>query len=279
LSNAEIPATALPNNIIAAMWDDLNTTAGWVKYYYDDAGNRFVIQYNAVDYGTSNQWLFQFILYPSGKILIQYLTKQGTATDYTVGIENAGGTMGLQVAYNQNYVHDNLAIVIQKGVEWLTVSPLTGTIASGDSLMVKALVNSTGLTNGMYKARLMINSNDPVTPTQYAKVTLNVGSVDINPDIIAGPNSYALHQNYPNPFNPTTTIKYDLKAAGKVTLKVYNILGQEVRTLVNKNETAGFKSVVWNGKDNMGKAVSSGLYIYRIEAGQFVKSHKMMFIK
>jgi subtilisin-like proprotein convertase family protein len=93
------------------------------------------------------------------------------------------------------------------------------------------------------------------------------------------PRDYALHQNYPNPFNPTTTIRYDLKGAGKVTLKIYNILGQEVRTLVNKNETAGFKSVVWNGKDNMGKAVSSGLYIYRLEAGQFVKSHKMMFIK
>jgi flagellar hook assembly protein FlgD len=88
-----------------------------------------------------------------------------------------------------------------------------------------------------------------------------------------------LHHNFPNPFNPTTTIKYDLKDAGKVTLKVYNMLGQEVRTLVSRNESAGFKSVVWDGRDNSGKMVSSGLYIYRLEAGKFIKSHKMLLVK
>ncbi len=285
LTNAAIPATVVPNNIIALFWDDLNGNNGGSKVVYQAVGNKFIVQWvNWNRYGnTGGDLNFQVILTQnSDKVELQYATMTqgtGTTSSHTIGIENAGGTMGLQCVYNAAYVHGNLAIVFSKGVDWLTVSPLTGTVVPGDSMMVKAVVNSTGLSGGTYLARLTIISNDPVTPTHFAKVTLNVGSIDVDPDAVAGPKSYALHQNYPNPFNPTTTIKYDLKDAGKVTLKVYNILGQEVRTLVNKNETAGFKSVVWDGKDNAGRMVSSGLYIYRIEAGKFVKSHKMMFLK
>jgi hypothetical protein len=93
------------------------------------------------------------------------------------------------------------------------------------------------------------------------------------------PRSYALHANFPNPFNPTTTIRYDLKQDGKVTLKVYNVLGQEVRTLVSAVEKAGYRSVTWDGKNNLGEAVSSGIYFYRLEAGNFVKARKMMLLK
>ncbi len=98
-------------------------------------------------------------------------------------------------------------------------------------------------------------------------------------DVAELPKNFQLYQNFPNPFNPTTTIKYDLTEPTKVTLKIYNTMGQEVRTLVNKNETAGYKSVVWDGRDNAGNVVSSGLYIYRLQAGKFVKSHKMLFVK
>jgi hypothetical protein len=93
------------------------------------------------------------------------------------------------------------------------------------------------------------------------------------------PGIFILHQNYPNPFNPATTIKYDLAKSDKVSLKIYNLLGQEVRTLVNHNEAAGFKSVVWNGKNNNGKAVSSGIYFYRLETGSFVKTMKMLLVR
>jgi hypothetical protein len=93
------------------------------------------------------------------------------------------------------------------------------------------------------------------------------------------PQEYALYQNYPNPFNPTTTIKYDLKQTGDVSLKIYNILGQEVRTLVNTRQEAGYKSVVWDGLNHYGARVASGVYIYRIEAGDFVQSRKMILMK
>ncbi len=94
------------------------------------------------------------------------------------------------------------------------------------------------------------------------------------------PQSFALDQNYPNPFNPTTTIKYALKEDAKVNLKIYNALGQEVRTLVNEHQNAGFREIMWDGKNNKGSAVPSGVYIYRLVAGSsFVKSNKMMLMK
>jgi hypothetical protein len=88
------------------------------------------------------------------------------------------------------------------------------------------------------------------------------------------PTSYAMAQNYPNPFNPTTTIEYTLPAAGNVTLKVYNLLGQEVRTLVNAYTPAGYHSVRFDSG-----ALSSGLYFYRIQAGPFSAVKKMLVVK
>lgn len=93
------------------------------------------------------------------------------------------------------------------------------------------------------------------------------------------PNEYALQQNYPNPFNPATVVKFDLPKAADVKLVVYTILGQEVTTLVNRTMNAGRHSVVWNGTDASGKPMGSGLYIYRLTAGDFTKSRKMLLLR
>ncbi len=92
-----------------------------------------------------------------------------------------------------------------------------------------------------------------------------------------------LKQNFPNPFNPSTTISYQLSANSKVSLKIYNALGQEIATLVHKRESAGAHTVRWNGKDRHGSAVASGVYLYRIEAvsekGKFAETKKMVYLK
>lgn len=93
------------------------------------------------------------------------------------------------------------------------------------------------------------------------------------------PTEYALDQNYPNPFNPSTTIKYQLTEDSKVNLTVYNLQGQAVRTLVNDNVAAGFQSITWNGRNDMGQTVATGMYIYRIQAGSFVSVKKMLMLK
>ena len=93
------------------------------------------------------------------------------------------------------------------------------------------------------------------------------------------PTEFRLEQNYPNPFNPSTTIRYELPKASHVTLKVYNILGEEVATLVNTMQDAGFKSVDWNSTDNFGIAVASGVYFCRLQAGEFVQTNKLLLLR
>ncbi len=93
------------------------------------------------------------------------------------------------------------------------------------------------------------------------------------------PAEYALHQNFPNPFNPSTTISYTLPEESFVTLRIYDLLGKEVRTLVDDFETAGVKSVRWDGKDDFGREVAAGLYLYRLEAENFAQAKKLAFVK
>jgi flagellar hook assembly protein FlgD len=93
------------------------------------------------------------------------------------------------------------------------------------------------------------------------------------------PKEYALSQNFPNPFNPTTTIRFALPNDAKVSLKVYDMLGREVRTLIDGNLHVGYQEVMWDGRNNAGIQVASGMYIYRITAGSFVSSKKMLLLK
>lgn len=93
------------------------------------------------------------------------------------------------------------------------------------------------------------------------------------------PDKLMLNQNYPNPFNPSTSISFGLPKSSEVSLVVYNMMGQEVATLVNNQLNAGHHSITWNGRDNQGHAVGSGIYIYRLRAGTNVFSKKMTFVK
>lgn len=93
------------------------------------------------------------------------------------------------------------------------------------------------------------------------------------------PQEFRLSQNYPNPFNPTTQIEYELPQDSKVVLKIYNMRGQEIRTLVDDLQNSGFKSVTWNARDNEGHKVSSGIYLYSVQMGEQRFSRKMVLIE
>lgn len=93
------------------------------------------------------------------------------------------------------------------------------------------------------------------------------------------PTEFALDHNYPNPFNPATNIRFQLAKDGKVSITVYNILGNKVRTLVNENKTAGYYTVQWNGMNDAGHILPSGTYIYQINAGSFTATKKMLLMK
>lgn len=93
------------------------------------------------------------------------------------------------------------------------------------------------------------------------------------------PVSHNLFQNYPNPFNPSTIISYSIPNVSFVYLKIYDMLGREVKTLVNSEQNIGIHSVQWNGDNNYGNKVSSGIYLYKIEAGNFIMAKKMILLK
>lgn len=93
------------------------------------------------------------------------------------------------------------------------------------------------------------------------------------------PSEFAVTQNYPNPFNPITTIAFDVPVPSEVNIAVFNVLGQRVTTLVNGRKEAGEYTIDWNGTSDGGNRVASGIYFYRITAGDFVKTKKMMMLK
>lgn len=93
------------------------------------------------------------------------------------------------------------------------------------------------------------------------------------------PETFAVEQNYPNPFNPETTIKYSIPENTLVTIRIYNILGQEVKTLINEEHSAGLYRINWKGDDNKGNKVTSGTYLYRVTAGSKVQTKKMVLLK
>ena len=93
------------------------------------------------------------------------------------------------------------------------------------------------------------------------------------------PTSFSLAQNYPNPFNPSTTISYQVPVGSRVLVQVFNVLGREVQTLVDEEQPAGTYHVVWDGKDSHRQAVASGVYFYRLTAGELTQTRKMTLIK
>ena len=110
------------------------------------------------------------------------------------------------------------------------------------------------------------------------------GAVDLLTRVEIGnlnplPDHYGLDRNMPNPFNPSTAIGYQLPEAGWVRLAIYNLLGQEVRVLVDGRKEAGSFTATWDGNDELGRRVATGVYLYRIQAGDFAASRRMLLLK
>ena len=93
------------------------------------------------------------------------------------------------------------------------------------------------------------------------------------------PNEYTLHQNYPNPFNPSTTLRYALPKQSEIKITIYDMIGRKVRTLVNSSQNAGYRSVIWDATDDNGKPVSAGIYLYQIQADEYINTKKMVLLK
>jgi len=154
------------------------------------------------------------------------------------------------------------------------------------------ITDSTTNITGYEYAILMTNLNLPMWTLEYVvevideeyivqseigEFVLDNTSLSLSDDLI--PTSFVLHQNYPNPFNPITTLHYDLPEQSNVNIIIYDIMGRELKTLVNTTQDAGFKSVIWDATNNQGNPVSAGVYLYQIQVGEFVQTKKMVLLK
>ena len=108
---------------------------------------------------------------------------------------------------------------------------------------------------------------------------VNVVARTTTSDVKAIPGEFALQQNFPNPFNPSTEIRYDLPEEGFVNLAIYNMVGQKVRTLRSETMQPGYHSMVWDGRNDVGSQVATGMYFYSIHTGSFQATKKMLFLK
>ena len=117
-----------------------------------------------------------------------------------------------------------------------------------------------------------------IHPTMTASIVVNPTSVG-DGDQSGASGRYSLRQNYPNPFNSSTRISFYLPKSGNVKLEVYNILGQKIRTLLEKVEEPGLKTLFWDGTDDRGLNVPTGIYFYRLTAQDFVDTKKMVYLK
>ena len=113
----------------------------------------------------------------------------------------------------------------------------------------------------------------------HAEMSWAVATAPISGTNSVVPSAFSLEQNHPNPFNPETEIHFALPDAEHVALKVYNIMGQEVRTLVKSYYGAGYHTIMWNGKNEKGIVVPSGVYLYHLKAGDFSQVRKMILLR
>jgi len=132
---------------------------------------------------------------------------------------------------------------------------------------------------GTFQGNIIVESNDPQSPLIVVLRGRGVQPTSVENPLTAPPDQFVLNQNHPNPFNPSTRISYQLSSISEVELTIYNQLGQEVKTLVNVRQLAGHYYVQWDGSDHKGTPVVSGVYLYRLKAGSFIQTRKMLLLR
>ena len=243
--NYPLPRPDDINNMVAVFWDDLFSNepqeVGKLLYYNDTNNHRFIIEWLEVGHESdvTNVETFQIILLDPA----YYSTQTGDGEiicQYKKVSEPGSSTIGIE-----NNSEDVGLQYVYNEMYNLTASELV------DNFAIKFTTNG---------------------PT--------VVSVEgeINPENIL-PDEYSLEQNYPNPFNPETRIRYAIPEPGHVTLRIYRIDGQLVRTLQDANQSPGRYERIWDGNNEFGNKVSSGVYFYRLQSNSFTQVRKMILLK
>ncbi len=232
-------------------------------------------------------WVLYYVVYgsfPTGKIgAVNGKVSWGDVTNKSDIV-----TIPLKLSEGTNVLSANISINIDKNLA--SLESISSNLPEG--WQIAHHVTDAG------KINIALAGIKPLEDGSFVDLTLKLlnkearlsleGNVDLNDQLSSMlkslsvrqvPTQFGLSQNYPNPFNPTTKIQYQLPQNSKVSLVIYDMLGQKVKTLVNSENEAGYYTIEWNGIGDNGTYVTSGLYIYRLEAGSYVATKKMNFVK
>ena len=252
-------------------------------------GGGFLLYSSEEVLGTYGDWGDDYDTFWPGHFVYDVLGVEWVGNDYNyvgVATDDDGGT-GLIADL------DTATIILADTVDYFgSMADLCDPVGYGteDMLPSPFLADYTGAGNFYYASSingnvLFMAFNISMLPVDQQEILFgNFATwagipVGIEDDYVSLPKAFALHQNYPNPFNPTTNIEFAVPEVADVKIIVYNLLGQKIIDLANKAYQPGHYQVIWNGKDVSGCDVSSGVYFYRMTAGNFTKTSKMIYLK
>lgn len=252
--------------LIEGQIDDMDKNAVLGLFVYADDLNEVDIEYSK--WGTAGRLSV-------GGFTVQPYTTPGNTTSFFSALDTTLSTQFF------NWQPDSIVFGSIQGLH-------EGNPPSEEQYIYRWTYTGNDIPNRLRNLRTRINlwmfrGASPVDTTNLEVIIadviqpLAVTSVEKAPDI--QPETFAIQQNYPNPFNPQTTIDYSVQLEGEVELRIYNVFGKEVRTLVRRNQQKGTYSVVWDGKDELGQQVASGTYFYRIKAANNQSVRKMLLLR
>lgn len=191
-----------------------------------------------------------------------------------LGAANMDNDPQQELVYFGGYPNDNLVIIdgITGNIDWEMPATLAKDIDISGNGGAFCDINNDG------KMEITFSSSDLAGKTPIYIVGLQ-GALNIIGNNNSIPTEVSLMQNYPNPFNPITTIEYQIQKADYVTIKIFDSIGRLVKNLVNEEKQSGEYSVIFNGRNDAGQTVSSGVYYYQLQVGDFVSNKKMILLK
>jgi len=223
------------------------------------------------DWGTDNRkaigdcsWFFSYNSSGLSNPVLTFVSAQvGETAGYTSSVAIIGGYIGVTTDLDtDNFDGSNLETVTTYHI--YTIRMDINDPAQHSNLLWNQI------DTGIFNAR-----DNPITVNYVGDGDIKL-PVESNREVIT---EYRLFQNNPNPFNPQTDIRFQMPIQAQVTIKIYNMLGKEIRTLIDGKREPGFYTVSWNGDNNIGKKVASGVYLYMIKANHFVQVRKMLLMK
>ncbi len=264
---------------------DGEATYGFSNVEFEHAGE--AMSYMVFNPNSTTPPITDMTAYEGDKFLASFASSAGTNDDWIISPYMTIGTTTVVSFYARSYTDEyglekfrvlmslggdqpsDFQFSLHQGIDYLE-APTEWT---------PYYFNLSDLTGTSVRIAIQCISNDAfVFMTDNFRIDSTDDGVD-NDDQQVAPLMSTLEQNYPNPFNPETSIAYSLKTSGLVSLDIYNVKGQKVKTLINDNQEAGSHTAVWNGRDDKGNNVSSGVYFYKLKSGNYTSTRKMILLK